>query len=109
MTRLEVKEMVRRMGIPFDEVHPDHINAGRFANIEPPFLEYVLTDASVIADGRRYLDIKRLAINLWSDTEECQEEADITAVLDAEELRWRINREFIEEPQLWLITFNLEV
>ena len=109
MTRSEVKNMVRRMNIPFDEVHPDHISAGRLATIEPPFLEYVLTDAAVIADGRRYIDIKRLAINLWSDTEECTEEGDIKTVLDAEDLRWRVNREFIEESQLWLITFNLEV
>lgn len=109
MTRTEVKEMVARMDIPFDEVHPDHITASRFASIEPPFLEYTLSDASVFADGRRYLDIKRLAINLWSDTEECPEEADVESVLESEDLRWRVNREFIEEPQLWLITYNLEV
>lgn len=109
MTRAEVKTMVSGMDIPFDEVHPDHITASRFANLEPPFLEYVLTDAPVFADGRRYLDIKRLTITLWSDTEECEAEESVETVLSDHDLRWRVNREYVEEPQLWAITFNLEV
>lgn len=109
MTAAEVKAMCRRMEIPFDEEHPDHISADNLQEIEPPFMEYVLTDKPVYADGKRYLDIKELEIILYSDTETCEAEDRITEILDAEELRWKVSREFIEESLMWSIIYRMEV
>lgn len=109
MTKQEVLEMMQETGIPFDAVHPDHVNVERFMNLEPPFMEYVLEDRAVFADGTRYLDIKQLRINLYSDTEETQAEGEIEQVLDRQELRWRKQKEFIEEILMWNITYTLEV
>lgn len=109
MTRNEVMEMMAETGVTFDEAHSDHINAEKFLNLMPPFMEWVLEDASVAADSVRYLDIKRLRINLYSDTEETEAEGDIEQILDREELRWRKTKEFIEELLMWNITYTLEV
>ena len=109
MTRSEVMDMMRETGVIFDEEHPDHITADKFLALEPPFMEYVLEDAPVIADAIRYLDIKRLRINLYSDTEETSAESAIEQVLDHEELRWRKEKEFIDEILMWNIVYTLEV
>ncbi len=109
MDRQEVKEMVMQMGVTFDDTHPDHIDISNIEQLTPPFLEYTLTDAPVYADGIRYLDIKRLVITLYSDDEESEAEAMIEAVLTDEDLRWRKNREFIEDILMWNITYTLEV
>lgn len=109
MTREEVRIMCRRMEIPFDEDHPDHISTANLQNIEPPFMEYVLTDKPVYADGVRYLDIKELEIIIYSDTETCEAEDRVKEVLDAEELRWKVSREFVEESLMWSIIYRMEV
>ena len=109
MTNDEVKAMCRRMEVPFDEEHPDHISTTNLQEIEPPFMEYVLTDKPVYADGVRYLDIRELAVILYSDTETCDAEEQVKAVLDAEDLRWKVSREFIEELLMWNIVYRMEV
>lgn len=109
MTAEEVKNMCRAMDIPFDEDHPDHISTDNLQDIEPPFMEYVLTDKPVYADGVRYLDIQELTIILYSDTEVSEAEEQIRATLDAEELRWKVSREFIEESLMWSIIYRMEV
>lgn len=109
MTSTEVKEMCRRMHIPFDEEHPDHITANKLKNILPPFMEYVLVDKPIHADGKRYLDIKELTIRIYSDTEVSEAEEKMQEVLESEDLRWKRSSEYIDELQLWAIIYNLEV
>jgi len=109
MTREAVKDMIRRMNISFDEEHPDHISGENLQDIEPPFLEYILRDKPVFADGSRYLDIKELEVILWSDTETCEEEGNIKEILMAEDLRWKVSREFVEEVLMWSISYIMEV
>lgn len=109
MTSQEVKEMCRKMGIIFDEEHPDHITADKMQSLTPPFMEYVLTDKPVHADGKRYLDIKELTLRIYSDTEASEAEKDIQNVLESEDLRWRRSCEYIEELLLWAIIYKLQV
>lgn len=109
MTREEVKAMCRRMELLFDEKHPDHISTELLQTVEPPFMEYVLTDKAFYADGVRYLDIKELEIIIYSDTETCEAEERVQAVLDSEELRWKVSREFVEESLMWSIIYRMEV
>lgn len=109
MNRNEVKEMCRRMNVLFDQDHPDHISEETLLSNPPPFMQYTLTETPVIADGVMYIDIKRLVITLFSDTEESSAEGSIERVLREEELRWRKSREFIEEYLMWNIIYTLEV
>ena len=38
MTNVEVKEMCKKMGVLFDETHPDHITAENLTSLLPPFM-----------------------------------------------------------------------
>ena len=49
MTSEEVKAMCKKMGITFDENHPDHISVEKLKTISPPFMEYDLTDHAIYA------------------------------------------------------------
>ncbi len=109
MTNVEVKEMCKKMGVLFDETHPDHITAENLTSLLPPFMEYLLVDKPVYADGKRYIDIKELTIRVYSDTEVSEVEEDIQRVLENEELRWRRSCEYIEELLLWAILYKMEV
>lgn len=109
MTSTEVKEMCAKMGVTFDEEHPDHITASKLQSLAPPFMEYILTDKPVYADGKRYLDIKELSIRVYSDIEVSEVEKNIQNVLELEDLRWKRSCEYIEELMLWAIIYKLEV
>lgn len=109
MTNEEVKEMCRKMRIPFDENHPDHISADKLTTLSPPFMEFVLTDHLVYADGSRYLDIKDLSIWIYSDTEVSEAEDDVKIILEEEDIRWKRSAEFIEDLMMWAIIYKMEV
>lgn len=109
MTETEVKMMCRKMGVVFDEDHPDHITAGKLKSLTPPFMEYLLADKPVYADGRRYLDIRELTIRIYSDTEVSEAEGKIQEVLEGEELRWKRSSEYIDELRMWAIAYRLQV
>lgn len=109
MTNEEVKEMCRQMCVVFDEDHPDHITASKLKTLSPPFMEYILVDKPVYADGIRYLDIKELTIRIYSDTEVSEVEGNVQAVLEKEDLRWKRSCEYIDELLLWAIIYKLEV
>lgn len=109
MTEAEVKDMCRKMGVYFDEDHPDHITASKLKTLVPPFMEYFLTDNPIHADGKRYIDIKNLTIRIYSDTEVSEVEAEVQEILEAEDLRWKRSSEFIEELLLWAIQYTMQV
>ena len=109
MTKDEVKMMCREMGIVFDEAHPDHITASKLKSLSPPFMEYILIDKPVHADGIRYLDITELDIRIYSDTEVSSSEDKVQEILEKNELRWKRSSEYIDELLLWLIIYKMEV
>lgn len=109
MTSEEAKSMCREMGVMFDENHPDHITADKLQNITPPFMEYILTDHPIYADGERYIEIKDLTLRIYSDTEVSEAEEAVQNVLEEKELRWKRSVEYIEELQLFAIIYKTEV
>ena len=110
MTREEVRTMCRRMGLYFDEKHPDHISREKLKRLAPPFMEYTLEPVPVYADGASdYLDIQQLTIWIYSDTEECTAEPGVRAVLDAEELRYIRGATYMEELRMWAISYSMQV
>ena len=109
MTSEEVKDMCKRMALYFDEDHPDHISEEKIGELYLPFMEYFLVDRPVNADGRRYIDIKKLTIRIYSDVEAAEEEQTVQAVLEEEDLRWKRSSEYLEGLGLWVIIYKLEV
>lgn len=109
MTNEEVKTMCKKMGICFDEDHPDHISSDKLNTLSPPFMEYYLVDHPIHADGIRYIDIKDLTIRVYSDTEVSEAEDKIQGILENEELRWSRSSEYIEGLLLWAIIYKTEV
>lgn len=109
MTFEEVKSMCREMGVMFDENHPDHITADKLQNIVPPFMEYVLTDHPIYADGERYIEIKDLTLRIYSDTEASEAEEAVQSVLAGKDIRWQRSTEYIEELLLFAIIYKMEV
>ena len=109
MTSDEVKSMCREMGVMFDENHPDHITTDKLQNITPPFMEYILTDHPIYADGERYIEIKDLTIRLYSDTEVSEAEKAVKSVLEYRDIRWQRSTEYIEELLLFAIIYKMEV
>lgn len=109
MTSAEVKIMCKRMNVPFDEDHPDHITADKLQSLSPPFMEYILTDHPVYADGMRYIDIKDLTIRIYSDTEVSEAEENVQSVLEEEDIRWKRSVEYMEELLLFAIIYKMEV
>lgn len=109
MTETEVKEMCSKMGVYFDPDHPDHITASKLQALAPPFMEYLLEDHPVYADGKRYVDIKNLTIRIYSDTEVDAVEPQVTEVLDLEDLRWKRTSGFLDDLFLWAIEYKLQV
>lgn len=109
MTSEEVKQMCKKMGIKFDENHPDHITTEKMQSLSPPFMEYTLIDHPVIADGVNYLDIKDLTIRIYSDTEISEAEEKVQEVLIQVDIRWKRSSEYVEELQMWEIIYKMEV
>lgn len=109
MTSNEVKEMCQEMGVYFDQDHPDHISLSKLKTLAPPFMEYVLTDRSVYADGIRYLDIKELSIRIYSDTETSEREELVQKVLEDYDLRWKRSYEWVDDILMWVIIYRTEV
>lgn len=109
MTSEEVKKMCKKMGVYFDEDHPDHISSDKLESLSPPFMEYILTDHPIFADGKRYIDIKDLSIRIYSDTEISEVEEDVQRVLGEEDIRWKRSTEFIEELAMWALIYRMEV
>lgn len=109
MTSEEVKSMCREMGVMLDENHPDHITADKLQNITPPFMEYILTDHPIYADGERYIEIKDLTIRIYSDTEVSEAETTVQSVLAGKDIRWQRSTEYIDELLLFAIIYKMEV
>lgn len=109
MTSEDVKEMCKRMGVFFDETHPDHIAVEKLKAISPPFMEYILEDHPIHADGIRYIDIKDLTIRIYSDTEVSEAEDGVKHILEEEDIRWKRSTEYIDELSLWAIIYKTEV
>lgn len=109
MDKAEVKSMIEEMGVAFDADHPDHITLSKLNSLAPPFLEYVLLDHPINADGVRYIELFDLTIRIYSDTEVAECEDSVKSVLESHDLRWSRSYEYIEEISMWCIRYTMTV
>lgn len=109
MTPTEVRTMVDQMNVVYDSDHPDHINQNKLRNLAPPFVEYVLEDHPIWADGRRYISFYDMTLRIYSEYETSEVETSVQSVLESYDIRWRRETEYIQELSLFAIIYTMEV
>ena len=103
----ELVKMIEEMGIPFAY---DHFAEGE--SPAPPFICYLLpgTD-NFAADGRVYLKVNEVNIELYTDTKNLSVEQQVEAVLDKYGIFYEGSEVWISSEKLYevMYTFEMEV
>ena len=103
----ELLKMIKEMDIPFAY---DHFAEGE--SPDPPFICYLLpgTD-NFAADGRVYLKVNEVNIELYTDTKNLTVEQQVEAVLDKYGIFYERSEVWISSEKLYevMYTFEMEV
>lgn len=103
----EIIRILKESGIPFAY---DHFAEGE--NPDPPFICYLLPESdNFSADGKVYLKISVVHIELYTDEKSPATEQILEDVLDAHEIFYEKSEVWIESGKLYevLYTFETEV
>ena len=105
MTKAEVVQMVRSIGLPFAY---DHFAEGE--SPDPPFLVYLYPRAdNFSADGVAYHKQDILHIELYTDKKDLSLEAEVEAVLERHGLFYEKSEVWIAEEKLYEVLYETEV
>ena len=105
MTKSEVVQMVRSIGLPFAY---DHFAEGE--SPDPPFLVYLYPRAdNFSADGMPYHKQDILHIELYTDKKDLSLEAEVEAVLERHGLFYEKSEVWIAEEKLYEVLYETEV
>ena len=98
----ELLEIIKEMDIPFAY---DHFAEGE--SPDPPFICYLLpgTD-NFAADGRVYLKVNEVNIELYTDFKDLSVEQKVEAVLDSHGIFYARNEVWIEDEKLYEVAFE---
>ena len=103
----ELLKIIKEMDIPFAY---DHFAEGE--SPDPPFICYLLpgTD-NFAADGRVYLKVNEVNIELYTDTKNLTVEQQVEAVLDKYGIFYERSEVWISSEKLYevMYTFEMEV
>lgn len=101
----EITSMLAGLGIPLAYHH--------FAEGEspaPPFLLYLSPGSdNFSADGRVYLKVTQLDVELYTDLKDPELEARLEAVLDAAGLFYNKTESYIDSEKLYEVLYEMEV
>lgn len=101
----EMASMLAGLGIPLAYHH--------FAEGEspaPPFLLYLSPGSdNFSADGRVYLKVTQLDVELYTDRKDPELEARLEAVLDAVGLFYNKTESYIDSEKLYEVLYEMEV
>ena len=103
----EIIRILKESGIPFAY---DHFAEGE--SPDPPFICYLLPESdNFSADGKVYLKVSVVNIELYTDEKSPATEQLLEEVLDAHEIFYEKSEIWIESEKLYevLYTFELEV
>ena len=105
MTKAEVVQMVRSIGLSFAY---DHFAEGE--SPDPPFLVYLYPRAdNFSADGMPYHKQDILHIELYTDKKDLSLEAEVEAVLERHGLFYEKSEVWIAEEKLYEVLYETEV
>jgi hypothetical protein len=98
-------EILNEIGIPFAY---DHFAEGE--SPEPPFICYLFpSDDNFAADGIVFYQITRVRIELYTDLKDPATEQRVTAALTENGIFYTKNEVWIEEENLYEVTFEFEL
>ena len=105
MTHEEVMQMLAELDIPFAY---DHFAEGE--SPDPPFICYLLPQSdNFSADGKVYLKVSSVNIELYTDSKELDVEQKLEAVLDTHGIFYDKTEVWIESEKLYEVLYSFEM
>ena len=100
----DVMQLMEEIGLPFAY---DHFAEGE--SPVPPFITFLLPGSdNFAADGKVYLKINEVHIELYTDEKNPETEALVEAVLDAHEIFYDKSEVWIESEKLYEVLYSFE-
>ena len=97
-------QLMEEIGLPFAY---DHFAEGE--SPVPPFITFLLPGSdNFAADGKVYLKINEVHIELYTDEKNPETEALVEAVLDAHEIFYDKSEVWIESEKLYEVLYSFE-
>lgn len=112
MERAELNELMKTVGLPFDEDHPDHITVEKLEDGEltPPFMEFDVFEDSIRADGMTYLRYTRVNVRKYDDSDDGTTHAMFRDAMDAACITYQMtNHEYDDVLGLWVTKYTFTV
>lgn len=105
MTRADVPEMIRSMGLPFAY---DHFAEGE--SPDPPFLVYLYPGSdNFAADGTVYFKRDKLHVELYTDKKDDDLEDRVESILNRNGLYYNKTETWIPSEKLYEVLYQTEV
>ncbi len=100
----DLRQMMEEIGLPFAY---DHFAEGESPS--PPFITFLLPGSdNFSADGKVYLKIDEVHIELYTDEKNPETEALVERVLDAHEIFYDKTEVWIESEKLYEVLYSFE-
>ena len=100
----DLMQLMEEIGLPFAY---DHFAEGE--SPVPPFITFLLPGSdNFAADGKVYLKINEVHIELYTDEKNPETEALVEAVLDAHEIFYDKTEVWIESEKLYEVLYSFE-
>lgn len=100
----DLMQLMEEIGLPFAY---DHFAEGE--SPVPPFITFLLPGSdNFAADGKVYLKINEVHIELYTDEKNPETEALVEAVLDAHEIFYDKSEVWIESEKLYEVLYSFE-
>ena len=100
----DLMQLMGEIGLPFAY---DHFAEGE--SPDPPFITFLLPGSdNFAADGKVYLKINEVHIELYTDEKNPETEALVEAVLDAHEIFYDKSEVWIESEKLYEVLYSFE-
>ena len=100
----DLMQLMEEIGLPFAY---DHFAEGE--SPVPPFITFLLPGSdNFVADGKVYLKINEVHIELYTDEKNPETEALVEAVLDAHEIFYDKSEVWIESEKLYEVLYSFE-
>lgn len=105
MTNAEVAAMVAEIGLPYAYYQfPDNTEQA------PPFVCFFYTDNSdFLADDTNYQEIRKLAVELYTENKEFTLEETVKSILKSHGLVYSVGEDFIESERMHITVFYMSV
>ena len=105
MTLEELAGMLEKIGFPFAY---DHFAEGE--SPDPPFICYLLPQSdNFSADGKVYLKVSSVNIELYTDSKDLAVEQKLEAVLDTHGIFYDKTEVWIESEKLYEVLYSFEM